>query len=202
MSGRRIGLFGGTFDPPHRGHVALARAARDALALDELRWVPAGAPWQKLGPGARPPSPAADRVEMVRLAIEGEPRFVLDTAEVERAGPSYTLDTVREMQAREPGAQWFLVIGADQHARLHTWHGVDELLRRIVPAVAARPGEAPHPAPEVARHAHVAVPMAPADVSSTEIRRRAAAGEDVSALVPSAVAGYIERARLYRPAHH
>ena len=91
----RVGLFGGTFDPPHNAHVALARAALEALQLDELRWIPAGAPWQK----ARAITPAAHREALVRLAIAGERRLVLDRIELERPGPSYTIDTVRAMRA-------------------------------------------------------------------------------------------------------
>jgi nicotinate-nucleotide adenylyltransferase len=131
---RRIGLFGGTFDPPHRAHLALARTARDALALDELRWIPAGEPWQK----ARRVTPAAQRVAMVALAMQGEPGMVLDRSEVERAGPTFTLDTVRTMQAAEPPAEWFLVIGADQYAGLHSWRDWPELLSRVALAVAIR----------------------------------------------------------------
>ena len=190
-----LGLFGGTFDPVHNAHVALARSARDDLALDHVRWVPAGQPWQK----QRPLTPAVHREAMVRLAIEGEPRFVLDRIELERAGPSYTLQTVQELQAREPGSEWFLVIGQDQYAGLHTWHGWQDLLSRVVLAVANRPGLAPQPHTEVLRFPHRSVPLPMLDISSTEIRHRAAAGQDFSQLVPSPVASYIESHRLYRP---
>jgi nicotinate-nucleotide adenylyltransferase len=195
---RRIGLFGGTFDPVHLAHLALAREALAALQLDEVRWVPAGQPWQK----ARALTPAAHREAMVRLAIEGEPRFVLDRIELERTGPSYTLDTVRELQAREPGAEWFLLIGADQYAGLHTWRGWEDLLDRVVLAVAARPGPLPPVAAAVVQRPHRSVPLTMMDVSSTEIRRRVAAGEDFSELVPPAVARYIDREGLYRPLHN
>jgi nicotinate-nucleotide adenylyltransferase len=195
---RRIGLFGGTFDPVHVAHLALAREALAALQLDEVRWVPAGQPWQK----ARALTPAAHREAMVRLAIEGEPRFVLDRIELERTGPSYTLDTVRELQAREPSAEWFLLIGADQYAGLHTWRGWEDLLDRVVLAVGARPGPLPPVAAAVVQRPHRSVPLTMMDVSSTEIRRRVAAGEDFSELVPPAVARYIDREGLYRPLHN
>ena len=100
---RRIGLFGGSFDPVHVAHLALARQALDELRLDELRWIPVGHAWQK----ARAMTPAAHREAMLKLAIAGEPRFVLDRREIERPGPSYTVDTVRELQAAEPNAEWF-----------------------------------------------------------------------------------------------
>jgi nicotinate-nucleotide adenylyltransferase len=190
---KRIGIFGGTFDPVHNAHVALARQALHDLALDELRWIPAGIPWQK----TRRISEAVHREAMLRLAIAGEPRFVLDRRELLRTGPSYTLDTVRELQAERPGARWFLVIGADQHAGLHTWQGWRELLARVTLAVAARPGErrAPDPAVAAAAIETVALPMM--DISATDIRARAAAGQDIGALVPPAVAGYIARHHLY-----
>jgi nicotinate-nucleotide adenylyltransferase len=190
---KRIGLFGGTFDPVHLAHVALARSVRDDLQLDEVRWVPVGNPWQK----ARTITAAVHREAMVKLAIEGEPRMRLERVELERAGPSYTLDTVRELQAREPGATWFLVIGQDQYAGLHTWNGWRELLGRVVLAVANRPGPLAPVDPEVLRWPHQSVPLAMLDISATDIRARAAAGLDISSLVPPEVARYIDSHRLY-----
>lgn len=192
----RIGLFGGTFDPVHNAHVALARSALQALQLDEVRWVPTGQPWQK----ARAITPAAHREAMVRLAIADEPRFVLDRIELEREGPSYTLDTVRALQLARPGASWFLLIGADQYANLHSWHGWQELLTRVVLAVAARPGVATPPHAEVLAHAHRVVPLPPMDLSATDLRSRIALGQPITELVPAAVASYIDQQALYRSA--
>lgn len=193
---RRIGLFGGSFDPVHNAHLALARQARDQLQLDELRWVPAGNPWQK----ARPMTPAAQREAMLRLAIEGEPRFVIERCELQRQGPSYTLDTVRELQRGEPDAQWFLVIGQDQHRNLHTWHGFGQLLQAVTLAVAQRPGGDADGGidPRVRAAGKVALALPALDVSASDIRRRVAAGQDIAALVPPAVALYIHRQGLYR----
>jgi len=191
---KRIGLFGGSFDPVHLAHLALARQALDQLQLDELRWVPVGHAWQK----SRAMTPAAQRDAMLRLAIEGEPRFVLERCELQRAGPSYTLDTLRELQAATHGAKWYLLIGQDQYRNLHTWHGVDELLQRVTLAVALRPGEPAEADARVRAAPMVALAMPPMDISATEVRRRAAAGRDISALVPSAVAQYIYQQGLYR----
>jgi len=143
-------------------------------------------------------TPAAQRDAMLRLAIEGEPRFVLERCELQRAGPSYTLDTLRELQAATHGAKWYLLIGQDQYRNLHTWHGVDELLQRVTLAVALRPGEPAEADARVRAAPMVALAMPPMDISATEIRRRAAAGRDISALVPSAVAQYIYQQGLYR----
>jgi nicotinate-nucleotide adenylyltransferase len=191
---KRVGLFGGSFDPVHNAHVALANVALATLQLDELRWVPAGQPWQKV----RPMTPAVHREAMLRLALVGEPRFVLERCELERSGPSYTIDTVRELQAREPGAAWFLVIGQDQYANLPTWRHWQELLTRVTLAVAQRPG-APLPVhPDVLQLAHEAVPLAAMDISSSAIRVMLQRGEDVAHLVPPEVARYIESRGLYQ----
>ncbi len=195
---RRLGIFGGSFDPVHNAHLSLARRALDELALDELIWVPAGQPWQK----ARALSPAAQREAMLRLAIGGEPRFALSRLEIERLGPSFTLDTVRGLQTQRPDARWFLVIGQDQYAGFHTWHGWQELLSRVTLAVANRaanrPDAAPAADPQVLAVAHATVALPMMDISSTDIRRRIARGQAIDDLVPAPVARYIARHHLYR----
>jgi nicotinate-nucleotide adenylyltransferase len=193
---KRIGLFGGTFDPPQLAHSELARAARDALQLDELRWIPTGQSWQK----THSVTPAAQRAEMVALAIAGERGFALERCEVERPGPSYTLQTVQELQQRDGPALWLLLIGADQYNNLHTWQGWRELLGRVTLAVAARPGVALQPDAEVARFAHVPVPWEPLPLSATAIRARVQRGESIAGLVADAVASYIDQHHLYRSA--
>lgn len=194
MSLRRVAIFGGSFDPPHNAHVALARIARQALALDEVRWIPAGQPWQK----ARAMTPAVHREAMVRLAIDGEPGQVLDRIELERSGPSVTLDTVEAFRAQEPGTEWVLLIGGDQYANLHTWRGWERLLDLTVLAVAQRPGVQAEPDPAVRQRPHRVVPLPMLDIASTTIRARVARGDRVDALVPPAVARYIDQHHLYR----
>lgn len=190
----RIGVFGGSFDPVHRAHVALAQSALGALHLDQVRWVPAGNPWQK----TRAMTAAEDRVALVQAAIAAEPRFVLDRIEVDRSGPSYTLDTIRELQAAHPGVQWVLLIGQDQYSGLHTWRDWQMLLALVELAVANRPGDLRQPHPDVQAFPHRMVPLPMLDISSTDIRTRVAAGLDISHLVPPGVARYIETHGLYR----
>jgi nicotinate-nucleotide adenylyltransferase len=195
MSGQRIGLFGGTFDPVHDAHVALAHAALEQLHLDRLLWIPAGEPWQKAL--TRPLSAPEHRAAMVELAIAGEPRFALERCELQRPGPSYTLDTVRELQAREPGNEWFLVLGQDQYARLATWHGWRQLLGRVTLAVAARDGVAPAPSREVAAVAHRMLPLALPPMAHSSSALREPPGTALAAMVPPAVARYIDLHHLY-----
>ncbi len=198
---KRIGIFGGSFDPVHNTHLALAGVALQHLKLDQLLWVPVGQPWQK----ARQLVRAADRAAMVALAIAGEPRCRLESCELLRTGPSYTVDTVRELRQREdgPAQQWFLIIGQDQFAQFHTWHGWEELVRMVTLAVANRAGDAPHANPEVAAASGrvIVLPLPPSTVSATGVRLRIGLRQDVSAMVPSAVASYIEQHGLYRGQH-
>ncbi|MBL8351171.1 MAG: nicotinate (nicotinamide) nucleotide adenylyltransferase [Burkholderiaceae bacterium] len=198
MAAARIGLLGGSFDPPHLAHLALARVAMQALALDELRWLPAGAPWQKAG---RTMAPTGHRVAMLTALLADEPRQVVDERELRRSGPTFTIDTVRELQAERPGCDWFFILGQDQYGRFDTWRDWRELLQRLTLAVAARAGHAPQPPAALAALPHrvVALPLPRLDISATEIRARAAAGQPVAALVGEPVARYIARHHLYTP---
>ena len=193
---KKIGLFGGSFDPVHSAHVAVAQVALAQLQLDELRWVPAGQPWQK----SRPLSDAAHREAMVRLAIDGERGFVLDRTELRRRGPSFTLDTVRELQAAPgaAGSEWVLILGQDQYTGLHTWRDWRELLGLVTLAVARRPDAPAEASVDVAAFAHLTIEAPMTDISSSDIRARVAAGLPIDGLVPAAVAGYIETHGLYR----
>jgi nicotinate-nucleotide adenylyltransferase len=212
LARRRIGILGGTFDPIHVGHLALGRAARVALALDELRIVPTGASWQKSGAAAD----GAQRLAMARLASAGEPGFVVDDREVRRGGPTYTVDTLAELRA-ELGADaaLVLVIGSDQLRNLATWHRWEALLqyahvactqRERVPLtglpapVEALVDSAGRDAlPDAPSGAIVFFGMPPVPVSATALRDRLARGERPAELVPPAVLDYIDRHGLYGP---
>lgn len=196
---RRIGVFGGAFDPPHVAHRSLVDAALQQLQLDELRIVPTGQAWHK----ARSLSAAQHRLAMARLAFADQSRVVVDPREILRAGPSYTVDTLRELHGEHPGSVFFLVIGQDQAARLPTWHAWDEVVRLATICVAARPdvpGAAPSPAsvaPQTTGYRQLDFPQQ--SVSATDIRQRIARGLGVDALVGPAVARYIADHHLYLP---
>ena len=193
--GRKIGLFGGSFDPVHRAHLSLALCALDQLGLDQLLWLPAGRPWQKTGLA----SPGHRRA-MVVLMIDGEPRFSVDDSELERDGASFTIDTVRARLAADPEEALFLVIGQDQYARLHTWREWQSLLTLVTVAVAARAGEAVTPSEELSHTPHrlLTLAMQEQHISSTEVRELASRGEDICPMVGVAVAEYITQHRLYK----
>jgi nicotinate-nucleotide adenylyltransferase len=193
----RIGLLGGSFDPPHLAHLSLARTALQTLDLDELWWLPAGQPWQKAG---RALEAGVHRSAMVRLLIQGEPRFRLDERELRRTGPTYTVDTVRECRAAHPEADFFLILGQDQYGRLDTWRDWPALLQDVTLAVAGRAGEAPAAPAALAGHPHrlEVLPLPDIPVSSSALREALARGDEVSLMVGEAVAGYIARHHLYR----
>lgn len=199
---RRIGVFGGSFDPVHQAHLALAGTAIDSLQLDELHWVPVGHAWHK----ARRLADGVHRAEMIRLALADAgsgPRQQLDTIELERAGPSYTVQTLDALQARHPGCDWFLVIGQDQYASFHTWFEWQRLLTLCTLAVAARAGDAVAPGPQLAPvpHRMQRLPLPAMQVSSTAVRSALVQGQPAEALVPGlltpSVARYIARHALY-----
>jgi nicotinate-nucleotide adenylyltransferase len=196
---RRIGMFGGAFDPPHLAHAALARAAVEQLGLDELRVLPTGQAWHK----ARALSDASHRLEMARLAFADVPRAVVDARELQRTGPTYTIDTLREMKEQWPGAVLLLVIGADQAEALHGWRQSACIphLATIAIAERARPAQSgvPFDASHVPGGQWLPVELPAMPVSATEIRERVAAGQGIAHLVPEPVASYIARHHLYQP---
>ena len=203
---RRIGLFGGTFDPPHVGHLVLAECARDRLGLDEVRFIPAGKPPHK--PGTRI-TRAAQRVAMARLAVRGNRAFAVSTLETGRGGPSFTIETLREVAADSPGARLFLLMGADSLDEFATWREPESILLLATLAVAGRPGAnaralrrgraAPARGPSVRGGARIEwIDNAEIAVSSSIVRTRVRTGRSIRYLVPDAVAAYIARHRLYR----
>lgn len=186
-----VGVLGGSFDPVHNAHLAIARTALAELGLSKVLWIPSGTPPHR----AAPIAPAAHRAAMVRLAIAGEPRFVLDEREIGKTSPGYTVETLENLRAQTgPQADLVLLIGADQYARLDTWHRWKDLFAFARIAVFARPGYSLEPAESV-----TVVPMNSLDISSTSIRQRIAAGESARGLLPDAVLDYIETNRLYSP---
>jgi nicotinate-nucleotide adenylyltransferase len=201
----RIGMLGGTFDPIHAGHLALARVALDQLGLDQVLFVPAGQPPHKRG---RPITPAEDRLAMVELAIAAEPPFAVSRIEIDRPGPSYTADTAEALvngpETDDRPIELTVILSAESFADLPSWHDPGRLLRLARIAVAPRTG---HPAPTPAWLAQrlpgfadrVVVLEGPhLDISASDIRARVAAGRSIDQLVPPPVAAYIEAHHLYR----
>ncbi len=197
----RVGVLGGTFDPIHYGHLLVAEEARLQLQLDRVLFVPAGQPWLKAGQTV---SPVQRRVEMVRLAVESNPFFEVCLDEVDRPGPTYTVDTLRSLKARMgPGTLVFFILGADAMANFHLWKEPERLLELSRWVVVERPGYRELDVGEfVSRYPGAAeaveflsVPVM--GVSGADIRRRAAAGMPLRYQVPEAVANYVERYNLY-----
>lgn len=181
-----IGILGGTFDPVHNAHLAMARAALEALSLKRVLFIPTGHP-QYREPAI---APGRHRVEMLRLALAGEAAFEIDPRELQPGASGYTVDTLRALHA-EGQDDLYLLMGADQYAKLGSWHNPQDILKLARIAVFARPGvELQEPVD--------LIPMQPMPISSSELRARAARGEDLSAFVPPAVANYIARHALYR----
>jgi len=198
---RRIGVFGGAFDPPHLAHVALVRSAIDALQLDEVRVLPTGQAWHR--PGSL--TDAAHRLAMTRLAFAALPKVVVDEREILRAGPSYTVDTLSEIAAEHPGARLYLLIGDDQRRSLAAWHRIGDIARLAIicgaardPQVAAWPADASLDAGAVGPEVQP-LPMPLMPISATDIRERLSRQADVATLVAPAVERYIHEHHLYSP---
>ena len=183
-----IGILGGTFDPPHIGHLILAECARVQFGLERVLFVPAGDPYHKAGNGV---SPARDRIAMVAAAIERNPRFVLDEREVRRGGPSYTADTLEEL-AMEGHHRPLLLLGKDALADLPNWRNPERIAELARIAIAHREG-----APEQ-DHSYETVDLPRLRVSSSDIRARVAAGKSIRYLVPDLVMRYIAQSGLYQ----
>lgn len=197
----RIGLLGGTFDPVHCGHLALAESALAAFGLDSVLFLPSAVTPHKRH---RHVAAAEHRVEMLRLALAGRPRLEISRLELERGGVSYTVDTLAALRERHPDWDLWLLLGMDSLRELHFWHRVDDLLALCTVATLERPGidrpleDVPGFPPEVSRKLLQTVARGrPVAVSSSEIRARIAQGRPIGYLVPPSVEAYIQEHRLY-----
>ena len=193
----RLGLFGGTFDPPHNGHVAVGRDVADALELHRLLWIPAGEPPHKASQAV---TPAALRLEMVHAAVAADARFAVSECETMRVGRSYTVDTLSTLHREFPDATMYFIVGADEYEALASWREPAQILELARLAVVDRDGtRAVDTIPDVVGADGVDfVPIERIDISSSQVRVEVAAGRDVADLVPSGVAAIIEREGLYR----
>ena len=188
---RRVGIFGGTFDPPHAGHLIVAADAFEALKLNLLLFVPAAVPPHKSGVVAT----ADQRLRMLQGALDGDDRFGVDDLELRRTGPSYTVDTLTELSLRERDAELIFLLGIDQFRAFSTWVRPAEIVKLATLAVMARDGEAPDLG---GAYGGIEVRVTRVDLSSTAIRAKAAAGADLRYYVAPAVARIIEEGALYR----
>ena len=183
----QVGILGGTFDPVHNAHLAIAGAALRDLGLQQLLWVPTGTPPYRPAPVAA----AVHRLAMLKLAIAGEPRYAVDERELQPGASGFTLDLLSSLHENFPDKSFTLLMGADQYAKRETWHRWADIEKLYEVAVVARPGWALEGKGKL-------IPMMPASISASAIRAGVARGEDVSAMLPVAVLGYIKEKGLYR----
>ena len=199
----RIGIFGGTFDPVHLGHLIIADQAREQARLDQVWFVPSARPPHKLD---KPMSPFDRRADMLQLAIAGQTNFRVELIEKDRPGPSFTADTLAELDRNQPGNEWFLILGADCLPDLAKWYEPLRIIDQATLLVAARPGWTVWSAqqlaaslgvtPERVRLEPVLIPLI--EVSSRDLRRRASEGRSISFMVPRAVEVYIREKSVYQ----
>lgn len=196
----RKGIFGGTFDPIHQGHLIIAEQVADELDLEEVVFVPGGIPPHKKASSLR--ASAADRLEMVRAATAANPRFSVDTIEIEAGRPMYSVETVRLLKERHPHVEWYFIAGADEVSNLLSWKEPDRLLEEVVMVAATRPGY------DLSKLSHledalnnydriIPVECSRVDISASGIRRRMLRGRSVRYLVPEEVYRIMARKNLY-----
>jgi nicotinate-nucleotide adenylyltransferase len=197
----RLGVFGGTFDPIHMGHLMAGESVRECLGFDEVVFVPAGCPWLKSG---QPVTNACHRLAMVRLAVEGNPRFWVSDTEIRRGGRSYSVDTIEELRLSRDGDSLFLIVGLDALTEMHRWRHPKRLLDLAALVVIERPGserEGRYSLDRIQVGAWEKVHFVDGpvvDVSASDIRQRVADGWSIKYLVPEAVEVYIRDKGLYR----
>lgn len=199
---KKIGVFGGAFDPPHNAHVALAQTALAELELDALHVIPTGQAWHK----ARNLSSAEHRLAMTQLAFQDMPRVVVDDREIKRTGPTFTIDTLQALQAENPGAQLYLLMGGDQFAAFKQWHQWREIIKTAIICIAVRArfdwSEGQFEPLKELQNSTVMLQMPQMAVSATQIRQLLAAGlgenHAIADLLPHPVASYIAQHRLYK----
>jgi nicotinate-nucleotide adenylyltransferase len=191
-AGLRIGLFGGTFDPPHVGHLVTAVNVRHALTLDTVILMVANIPWQKQG--ERTITPALDRLEMVAAAVADVPGLAAGRLEIDAGGPSYTAETLATLARQHPGAELFTIVGDDAAAGLHTWERFEEVIARSRLVVVDRPGQSVELSADVP-WIHVEVPRL--EVSSTDLRARFTDGRPLDYLITDPVFDVIKERHLY-----
>ena len=190
--------MGGTFDPVHHGHLSAANEVRHRYDLDEVVFVPTGQPWQKT---ERRVSPAEDRYLMTVIATAGNPRFSVSRIEVDRPGPTYTIDTLRDLKAQHADAELFFITGADALAQILGWRDADELFGLAHFVGVSRPGYAPVDLAGFPEGAVTTLEVPALAISSSDCRSRVLAGEPVWYLVPDGVVQYIDKRHLYRETH-
>lgn len=195
LNATKVGLFGGTFDPPHRGHIQAAQSAKAQVGLDEVRFVVANDPWQKSS--ARSITKAETRLSMVQTAIDSIPGFLVDDREIRRGGPSYTADTLEQIRLEQPLAKLYLIVGQESAGSIgFSWHRPEVIFELSTLVVVTRTGAAmpTTPLPSDA----IFVEMEPVDVSSSQIRTLVSRGEPIHHLTTDNVANFISTHNLYR----
>jgi nicotinate-nucleotide adenylyltransferase len=183
----RIGILGGTFDPVHNAHLAVAGKALEHAGVSSILWMPTGNPGYREPPVAS----AQDRLAMLKLALDGKPHFSIDERELRPGASGYTFDSIASLKSERPQAKFVLIMGADQYEKRASWHRWAELEKLAGIAVVERPGAGPSAGATT-------IPMAPSPVSASDIRARIGRGADVAGMVPAAVLNYIREKGLYR----
>ncbi|MDO7867268.1 nicotinate-nucleotide adenylyltransferase [Nocardioides jiangxiensis] len=199
---RRVGVMGGTFDPIHHGHLVAASEVRAWFDLDEVVFVPTGDPWQKTARDGRSVSPAEHRYLMTVIATAANPSFRVSRVDIDRDGPTYTIDTLRDLAAEMPDAELYFITGADALTEIFTWRDVAELFELAHFVGCTRPGYEMDPATigDIPSDRVSIVEIPALAISSTDCRERTERGEPIWYLVPDGVVQYVAKHRLYTPA--